>query len=115
MCKRAGKGLLPRLYRKHKGKCHYCNRELVSLRAIREVIVNKSTRTVTYQIEGEKYHARFATVDHIIDIEFGGTNAEDNVVLSCPHCNEKKNKLKVKLRDKEFYKRIAKDLKFLGS
>lgn len=30
------------------------------------------------------------TVDHIIPVKLGGTNAEDNLALACFHCNRKK-------------------------
>lgn len=113
MCRRAGKGLLPRLYRKHKGRCHYCNREVVMERVLSEVLVERTHRTVKYKIDGVLYECRFATVDHIIDIELGGTNDDDNVVLSCTHCNQKKNRLKGKLKINK-YKSVVKDLKFSG-
>jgi HNH endonuclease len=111
MCRRAGKGLLPRLYRKHKGRCHYCNREVVMERVLANVIVGRTNKTIKYKINEVLYECRFASVDHIIDIELGGTNDEDNVVLSCAHCNQKKNKLKNRTKRTE-YKIIAKNLKF---
>lgn len=82
-------------------------------RVLSEVLVERTHRTVKYKIDGVLYKRRFATVDHIIDIELGGTNDDDNVVLSCTHCNQKKNRLKGKLKTNK-YKSIVKDLKFSG-
>lgn len=38
------------------------------------------------------------TVDHIIPVKRGGTNAEDNLALACFHCNRRKG-LQVIARD----------------
>ena len=38
------------------------------------------------------------TVDHIIPVKRGGTNAEDNLALACFHCNRRKG-LRITARD----------------
>lgn len=36
----------------------------------------------------------FATIEHIHDREYGGTNQPTNLMLSCAHCNQKKARAK---------------------
>jgi len=99
MCRRAGKGLLPRLYRKHKGICYYCKVETVTQRSVAGVFLFQKKDMLYYQIDNEIYEAHIATVDHIKDIEFGGDNHPDNVVLSCHKCNQEKRVIKQKYYD----------------
>lgn len=96
MCRRAGKGLLPQLYKRHKGKCHYCDVEVVMRKSVSGVYLYQKRDMIYYQIEKKIYHAHLATVDHILDVELGGDNNHENVVLSCHKCNQKKQKLKCK-------------------
>jgi hypothetical protein len=99
MCRRAGKGLLQQLYKRHKGKCHYCNVEVVCHKSVAGVFLYQKKDIIYYQIDDTLYQAHIATVDHIKDIEFGGDNHHENVVLSCHKCNQKKQKLKCKYYD----------------
>ncbi len=99
MCRRAGKGLLPQLYKRHKGKCHYCDVEVVMRKSVSGVFICQKGDKILYQIGNKVYKAHLATVDHVKDIEFGGDNSHDNVVLSCHKCNQKKAELK----DKYYY------------
>lgn len=52
-----------RQYEAQEGKCYYCG-----------VVV------------GDTYH-----VDHIVPLSRGGTDNPDNLVISCPRCNQRKN------------------------
>lgn len=50
-------------YKSQKGKCWYCGKKV-----------------------GDKYH-----VDHRVPLSRGGSNAPDNLVVTCPRCNLSKN------------------------
>lgn len=53
------------------GKCIYCDRKVY--------------------YSGDYHHRLYATIDHVIPISCDGTNAVDNLVLSCLECNQKKS------------------------
>lgn len=55
--------LLRRLYKQQRGHCWWCNADLAGV-----------------------YH-----VDHRVPLAKGGTDAEDNLCLACPNCNQKKS------------------------
>lgn len=53
-------------YRKQKGFCYYCNKE----------------------VEQKK-----ATADHLIPLQLGGSTERDNIVMACNSCNQLKANL----------------------
>jgi 5-methylcytosine-specific restriction endonuclease McrA len=53
---------IQRQYKAQKGKCHYCKCKV-----------------------GDKFH-----VDHVIPLSRGGSNWPENLVISCPPCNQSK-------------------------
>lgn len=54
------------------GRCFYCN-----------VMFGK----IAYNIKRNKYRVLTATIDHVIPVLWGGTNAEENLVGACCVCN----------------------------
>lgn len=51
-------------------KCYYCN-------------------DITYPFS-DREHKKLTTLDHIIPVSKGGTNKQENIVISCKECNNKK-------------------------
>jgi len=78
---------------KQNGKCYHCGCDLIEPILVRKQ--HKHTKPI--RIEGKLY--RIATMDHIVRLADGGTN-ENNLVVSCPDCNKK--------RDMPFSKATAK-------
>lgn len=56
-------------------RCHYCATKLVHGR----------------RKKGEAYEPRRVTIDHLLPLSRGGTNASENLVASCSRCNFRKN------------------------
>lgn len=56
-------------------RCHYCATKLVHGR----------------RQKGEAYESRRVTIDHLLPLSRGGTNASENLVASCSRCNFRKN------------------------
>lgn len=54
---------LDKQFRSQKGRCYYCGKEV-----------------------GDAWHP-----DHVVPISRGGSNFPDNIVISCPQCNMRKN------------------------
>lgn len=81
---------LPALLETFGYKCHWCNKELVLLRAIpKSSIIDINHGLIAYRVEtGEVREGLIASVDHKIGLVDGGTNEMSNLVPSCLYCNE---------------------------
>lgn len=95
--RRSSNRKLPMLYAKHNGRCHYCGVFTVMVRDVRAKLVRLTPKHVFYRDAGGNVLKHdFATVEHKIDLELGGTNDESNLVLACSLCNHRKNDAKQK-------------------
>lgn len=64
-----------RLWRRHRGQCHYCSIELVPA------------------CEANQNEPRKATLDHIQPRANGGADHLRNIVLACQRCNQLKGEM----------------------
>ena len=67
------------------------------IRAVKEVITTCKEFYVEYRINSIKYTSKVACADHLIDRELGGSNHQENIVLACRKCNNRKEKMKSQL------------------
>lgn len=95
--RRSANRLLPVLFNRAGGKCHYCNNQTVMVRDVQHKLIRLRPFHVIYRDEaGNQIKSDYATVDHIVDLDLGGLNDWGNIVLSCALCNHRKNEAKQK-------------------
>ena len=82
--------LLKKRFREQKGKCFWCNKEL-SL----EVESISSTGGMSWAYDKNRKLIKgifdFCALDHIIPKSLGGNEDDNNFVLSCNRCNQRKS------------------------
>lgn len=80
--------LLGTLLAMNDGKCNWCGRSLVHLKALPpQNVVATDGDWVLFVADNILYRRMVATVDHINPIERGGTSDIDNIVPACRPCN----------------------------
>ncbi|MBI2137287.1 HNH endonuclease [Candidatus Woesearchaeota archaeon] len=77
-----------RLILRSKGVCYHCKKKAVN------AMVDGRGLPSLYDEKGRKFH-----IDHLKPLCIGGENKEDNLVVSCRDCNQKKQRQN--LRHKE--------------
>lgn len=73
--------------------CHWCKREIVSIRSIpAERRLETTHQGIRYLDDwGREVWGLMATTDHLIPLSEGGRNGDGNLVPSCKSCNTRRN------------------------
>ena len=104
-----------KIYKRDNYKCAYCGRRIFTPSDLRKLTIKKQEEKyrefkkglitkkeyISYNrfsnsdfkktIKASKeYNQKIGTLDHVIPLSKGGTNAEDNLITCCRSCNSKK-------------------------
>lgn len=84
----------PALMQKFRGRCAYCQCEVIPVQFIAvEDRIKETAHWITATINGEQRTVRKASVDHSTKLADGGNNHFLNLVLACVKCNGQKDRM----------------------
>ncbi len=72
---------------RQKGKCYWCEEDLVIVDVVRDRIVRITPNFVEWKDGEQVIRQKYATVDHVVPIREDHNNSPDNLVASCSSCN----------------------------